>query len=78
MRLQFRLGPLRHCCPDEALVIVEAHQMLSKLKRNTFSNQLYKTIIKKNNSFKSIISNVHLETILSRLSFRTSKFKPII
>ena len=43
MKLQFRLGPLRHYCPGEALVLAEAHQMLSKLKGK--------------NIFKSIISN---------------------
>ena len=40
MKLQFRLGPLRHYCPGEALVLAEAHQMLSKLKRKIFLNQL--------------------------------------
>ena len=46
MKLQFRLGPLRHYCPGEALVLAEAHQMLSKLKgKNIFSNQLSQIIL---------------------------------
>ena len=45
MRLQFRLGPLRHYCPGEALVIAEAHQMLSKLKGKMFLNQLSQIIL---------------------------------
>ena len=40
MKLQFRLGPLRHYCPGEDLVLAEAHQMLSKLKGKIFLNQL--------------------------------------
>ena len=52
MKLQFRLGPLRHYCPGEALVLAEAHQMLSKLKRK--------------NIYQSIISNYTiLETVES-------------
>ena len=45
MRLQFRLGPLRHYCPGEALVIVEAHQMLSRLNGKVFLNQLSQIIL---------------------------------
>ena len=48
MRLQFRLGPLRHYCPGEALVIAEAHQMLSKLKGKMFLNQLSQIILLRN------------------------------
>ena len=44
MKLQFRLGPLRHYCPGEALVLAEAHQMLSKLKGKIFLNQLSQII----------------------------------
>ena len=45
MKLQFRLGPLRHYCPGEALVLAEAHQMLSKLKGKIFLNQLFQIIL---------------------------------
>ena len=44
MKLQFRLGPLRHYCPGEALVLAEVHQMLSKLKGKIFLNQLSQII----------------------------------
>ena len=44
MKLQFRLGPLRHYCPGEDLVLAEAHQMLSKLKGKIFLNQLSQII----------------------------------
>ena len=58
MKLQFRLGPLRHYCPGEALVLAEAHQMLSKLKEK--------------NIFKSIISNYTILETVEGLKIRES------
>ena len=58
MKLQFRLGPLRHYCPGEALVLAEAHQMLSKLKRK--------------NIYQSIISNYTILEMVEGLKIRKS------
>ena len=58
MKLQFRLGPLRHYCPGEALVLAEAHQMLSKLKRK--------------NIYQSIISNYTILEMVEDLKIRES------
>ena len=58
MKLQFRLGPLRHYCPGEALVLAEAHQMLSKLKRK--------------NIYQSIISNYTILEMVEGLKIRES------
>ena len=58
MKLQFRLGPLRHYCPGEALVLAEAHQMLSKLKRK--------------NIYQSIISNKTILKMVEGLKIRES------
>lgn len=58
MKLQFRLGPLRHYCPGEALVLAEAHQMLSRLKRK--------------NIYQSIISNYTILEMVEGLKIRES------
>ena len=58
MKLQFRLGPLRHYCPGEALVLAEAHQMLSKLKRK--------------NIYQSTISNYTILETVEGLKIRES------
>ena len=58
MKLQFRLGPLRHYCPGEALVLAEAHQMLSKLKMK--------------NIYQSTISNYTILEMVEGLKIRES------